>query len=624
MRPGSTSTLTNVVLWTGNRYLISGTEACMGAGPFTGTPTISAVAGNRGFHVVAGNSLVMSDVNLVGGDPAAGEDGGTIFVGGTSSLAMFGGTLSGGVADTADGGCLFGAQGSTVVLDGVTVENCTADDNGGGIALDYGSLGLFYSVTVRDNVAGFQGGGIFADGSDVDLLFDSVITGNFAGYGGGGIGITGNFAAADLDVKDDTHIDLNDAGWRGGGIFAIATLADVDVDITERVVLDGNETEVWGGGIYVDGTENLLTLSLADEVVLSDNTAPLGGGISAAASFVNLFDDVLLQDNTAVDQGGGMHLRDCTVGIYGSTMTAPGAAGATTRGVRFERNSTPWNLATLARGSAIFAEQSTTIDVDQMAVEGHDGAVVSLSDGSTMTANRSHFNDNPAVVLFEVPSGTMLEVEAEFGEAGCDDALDPLVFAADRYCSEISYNEGMLMSLGGTALIRTTAIMSNQIKATNTGFDVDGDLAFTTNMVGNNVFDNSPSVLVAVHGGADFEARQNTFADNDLPVDYEAGSTGDFRRNAAFDSGAGVAVVVDGGAVVTGTQNIGDWSGAVSSAFANGTAPGWVTTARGQFHLSATSTAVNICSTDGPFDVEGTARPVPAGAWDAGSIEFTP
>jgi hypothetical protein len=77
-------------------------------------------------------------------------------------------------------------------------------------------------------------------------------------------------------------------------------------------------------------------------------------------------------------------------------------------------------------------------------------------------------------------------------------------------------------------------------------------------------------------------------------------------------------VLVGNTATVTGNQNIGDWNQTISGTTG---APGWVTTARGDFHLDAFSAALDICTTDGDWDVEGTSRPS-GGDWDAGAIEL--
>jgi len=50
---------------------------------------------------------------------------------------------------------------------------------------------------------------------------------------------------------------------------------------------------------------------------------------------------------------------------------------------------------------------------------------------------------------------------------------------------------------------------------------------------------------------------------------------------------------------------------------------GWVTTDRGDLHLSCAS-VLDGCATDGAFDIEGTPRPSPADTtmWDQGAIEY--
>jgi hypothetical protein len=128
------------------------------------------------------------------------------------------------------------------------------------------------------------------------------------------------------------------------------------------------------------------------------------------------------------------------------------------------------------------------------------------------------------------------------------------------------------------------------------------------------------AAFIQVNSGGEFVAKQNTFGNEDYPVKYLSGSIGEFRRNAAFDAGAGLAVEVTGGASVASGQNMGDWTTNALNG-ANGTDPAWVITARGDFHLSATSPLIDICTIDGDWDIEGAMRPADL-QWDGGAIEF--
>ena len=655
VKPG-TYALGNVVTWTGTKAIKPGDSTCTNALALgTNTALFTAAAGKRAFVVDNSASLTVSDIHISAGAPNTGLPGGNIVVQTGATFIMTNGSLTDGTADTANGGCLAGGPSSTITLTGVTVSGCDADEDGGGISSVDGTALTLTDTTVTGNTAG-EGGGVYINGTTAAVIQgDTFISENLA-FSGGGITLSGGEDDATLTLQEfggfSPEITDNEATSSAGGLDVIAGANNATVNIDDGTFFFENNAPL-GGGILVEEVTGNAIVFMNDESTLSNNGSDLsttiGGGLYLDSGLVYLSDDVSIFVNYASEKGAGIFVDELgTLTIAGSPITAPDdldlnvltAGNAILGGVQFFGNGSGDTSA--VQGAAIYVDGGT-VTASYLGVVAHGNitavsppTAVHLVNGAIFDANLSHYLFNEDV--FVVESGSSLRVRAYYGEAGCpileDDALDPLDFGFDGYCSEISANGhdefgGRILTLAGEgseATILTTGILWNKVNDTDVAVVVGAATAleFTTNMVGHNeVADPTTPMIVQVQDGGDFTAKQNTFADLDMPVVYEAGSTGDFRRNAAYDSGAGVAVEVDGMATVTGAENIGDWTGAISSGFANGTDPEWVTdAARGDFHLDINSNAVDICTIDGGFDVEGRVRPQPAGDWDAGAIEL--
>jgi hypothetical protein len=280
-------------------------------------------------------------------------------------------------------------------------------------------------------------------------------------------------------------------------------------------------------------------------------------------------------------------------------------------------------------GAALFASFGDVSGVNWVVI-GHDEAettTVQLEGDSVLEISNGHFNGNSAVFSTLESSLTLL---ADFGDC---DPLDPLDFAANRYCSEIRANAGRLLLAGDASdvFLRTTALMENVSPADEVYIEVEdgATLQVVTNLFALNNPDGAVDpTLIQVDSGGTLLAVQSSFGDDDIPVRYLAGALGDYQRNAMLDPGGGDSVEVDVAAVITASRNVGDGSTLPTAPVAND--PGFVTDVdRGVLHLGCTSPALDRVLTDGPVDIEGRARPIDVGGlggagvqWDAGAIEL--
>jgi predicted outer membrane repeat protein len=617
--------LNGLVSWSNGHTLRPGNPTC--SANDSGTLVFVAAANNRAFKVDSTSSLTIYNTLITGGAPSSGY-GGNILVETDATLELHDVSLTAGTSTF--GGCVYGDAGSVLDFTDVVLDSCTAA-GGGGIYLTGASADLT-NVTITDSVATVPGyltgigGGLVAEDCDVVIDGDSLISRNTADYEAGGI-YTGSFLAPSvMTIAGTTEISLNESGEAGGGLEIKSRFGEsVTVDIEEDVLISENTAAYTGGGMEIldhldDGVVNV---QFRDNVEVYANEAENGAGAFVVSPGIfELLDLVKFDLNVAEFDGGGVYQIGGSFQAYGATVTAPDAVdtGDTDGGVVFASNSAG------GTGSALYAS-GVVIEVANFVAEHHDSTAIELlPNGETpsdMSADLSHFNSNEAV--FHVGEDCTLLVETEWGEAGCD-IFSVGDFDPDRYCSEITANTGKLLlaEADSVSTIRTTSLMWNTLPAADEiAVEVkdDAGVEFTTCMVGDNLADGltAPS-LVEVQSGGDFDAKNSTFADVGIPVRYLSGATGDFRRNAAYDSGAGVAVKVNAAATVTGNENLGDWDRIISGT--NNTDPGWVTLPRGDFHLNALSTVLDICTTDGDWDIEGTARPQPAGDWDAGAIEL--
>jgi predicted outer membrane repeat protein len=160
-----------------------------------GRATISGDGLSRVFEVGPGASVTLNNLNITGGNAAAGinqldpTDGGGILACGPSNLTLTNCTLSGNSA-ARDGGAI-----GTIYTGGtVTLTNCTLSGNsaaGGGGAIDAYSTVTVTNCTLSGNSAKY-GGAIDADGYAPTLtVTNSTLSGNSATLEGGAIYING-------------------------------------------------------------------------------------------------------------------------------------------------------------------------------------------------------------------------------------------------------------------------------------------------------------------------------------------------------------------------------------------------------------------------------------------------
>jgi predicted outer membrane repeat protein len=209
-----------------------------------------------------------------------------------------------------------------------------------------------------------EGGGVDYAGVGALVIDNTTIFDNIAEYGGG-IRVQGSGGAANLYVDENTFITNNTANTSGGGI-RVEDNASAYIDSDQIWIAMNEATNGYGGGIAAVGKTYLHIgspgYSIAEYIgVIYQNTAQYGGGIAliANAPDANAGADILATDpnhpvrieqNRAYHTGGGIYLEPWTGngGLASAYMQLGGA--------QVDSNAAP-------EGSGIYADTDSFADL---------------------------------------------------------------------------------------------------------------------------------------------------------------------------------------------------------------------------------------------------------------------
>ena len=310
----------------------------------------------------------------------ADSQGAAVAIVSTVDVTISGFTVTGGsghvLGDLTQGGGVYGGSASTLAIVECVIEGNQAD-YGGGVILQSAegaptaALELTGS-TVTGNVAVY-GGGIYLDLAAASLDAASVISENEASSSGGGAILIDGGAVAGGTISGNS-------AEKGGGVYArgIGNLLS-DVVIQENVVSSD------GGGAYVEtfsGSSRISTLDLGAATISANTAAGDGGGLYVDDSTATLVSSTITE-NVAGDSGGGVRLYtsgeagEATIDVSGSTISS--------------------NTATYGGGIELY-EANATLDSSSVVSENEasSGGGAFLYNGSSLTggmisSNSAHF-----------------------------------------------------------------------------------------------------------------------------------------------------------------------------------------------------------------------------------------
>jgi hypothetical protein len=305
-----------------------------GAGP-DNIGIIEGAAGKRMLLISGGAQVTMeNDLVLRGhatGLPSSDQsgNGGGVYIGGSSTFTMSGGTISGASAPDGYGGAVYAHQTGTFIMKGGTITGNKAG-RGAGVCIWNGAFTMS-GGSIEDNESTVIGGGVWVTGSAVPTVVTmsgGTITGNKA-TGGGGIAIEQSQAVFTMD----------------GGTIA------------------GNQVSLLGGALQVFYAAKVII----NNGVISNNTASTtGGGISISHDLTSvIMNGGSILGNTAGD-GGGVCVNTGYGGTPSFTMTG---------GTRAENQAGPYGGGVYVMSGGVFTKQpSTPPDATSGVIYGYDPA----------------------------------------------------------------------------------------------------------------------------------------------------------------------------------------------------------------------------------------------------------
>lgn len=291
-----------------------------------GGATIDARKVDRIFDVSRGATLVLRNITLTRGAPAAGESGGAIEVDGTLRATNVTITKSRARGDLGSGGAIFNNDG-TVIVKKSRLANNSAVRAGGGIEALEGRTVVRGTTLVRNRTGAVpgNGGGLHLTGpGDVQVLGSRVVE-NSASAEGGGLwnSVDGTMRVRNSVVTKNTVAGAED-DQGGGGLYNDGGV----LRVSDSTVSKNRATGELGSG---GGILNVAGRLVVDDTTITGNRAKrAGGGIEDNAGRVLLTDVALLRNRTgaAPGNGGGLHLTGDSVAVYDGGRTVGNRAAA--------------------------------------------------------------------------------------------------------------------------------------------------------------------------------------------------------------------------------------------------------------------------------------------------------
>ncbi len=491
------------------------------------------------------------------------------------------------------GGGLYLYSNDAVTLTGNTIASNTAVDDGGGLVLYFNSWGneiiTLTNNTVTSNSSGGYGGGLWLRYNYTVTLTGNTIGSNVASEDGGGVYLEFNYDPAML-VGNTVDSNTAHGSEGGGGLYLDDAATLVGNTVSGNAASSGH-----GGGLYMHD----------NDIVLEDNTvshngagAGNGGGLYMENSDATLSGNEIIS-NTAGgsgdndEGGGGLYLYLSDAALSNNTVTSNTAAN---------------------NGGGLFLSSSNPA-LDGNRVAGNTaGGSDPLDGGGGLYLRRS----NPVLVGNTVVSNTATADGGGFYLYSSNAALQ-----SNRVADNAATDGGgvYLYDSAGTVLGGNTLI-SNTASANGGGFHIHrSDATLRNNVVAENqagtagsgiyVYSSAPELIYTT-------LANNSAGDGSGLYVSGSGSAPALVNTLLVSQTVGVVATASNAATLEGVL----WSGNGANTGGAGTVtatsdvtgtPDFVAPAHGDYHILATSTAVdNGVAHDYALDLDGDYRPLAA------------
>jgi len=281
-------------------------------GPGANLLSITGGHNSHQVHVVAGVSVIISDLTIASFDSSGIKNFG--------NLTLINSAVSHNKTDGDGGGIENFATGTLTLMNSIVSDNFAESDDptfiansvfedGGGI-YNHGRLALINSIVSGNTAAKYGGGIVNGRGTATATITNSTILDNAACQAGGGIYNGAHDGMVTLTLSNST-VSYNTVGFclqatsipakdtaPGGGIYN--TSLATRLTITNSTISDNTTFNGPGGGIYNQGP-----LTLTNSTVSGNKSSFVGGGIAISNGQANLT-FCTIYGNLAIRSGGGI------------------------------------------------------------------------------------------------------------------------------------------------------------------------------------------------------------------------------------------------------------------------------------------------------------------------------
>ncbi len=562
------------------------------------------------------------------------------------------------------GGGIWANSGVTGVIDNTLIESNDSDNLGGGVGWrSSGSLDVINNSQIFGNSADASGGGLYVVTS-VDLtITDSELTSNSTGHSGGAFYLLGGSL-----LMDNAEMFNNVGDWGGAMRFAFVD----DIDISNSFI-SGNSAIENGGAIYADDVQMVMT----DTIFTLNQAGPNGGTVwfgdpdsTWQGTGVTISGSETTTSST--NQGGGCIYIEDALWVNFETFHADSCDSQNLGGGFFIENGAPVSITNgfigystgTSGGGFYIVHADVTLDNVEIAnneARSHNGAgIYSFGVPSDLIIRNSRIRDNTAnihgggvyaaygkslvenTLIYdnhaENSGGGIYATQGEFTirslfaneqAGGCD----PSALAANVYCTEVrgnSADKGGGIAVVGDFSPPTTydtdfsadaiAILENS--ATTNGSAFFTDQLETASILANVIVrGNTENYAVHQDGPTDLTIANSSLVGNPVrPLHTESVSSTLTMTNTIIWENIGGPYVRFG---ANFTRSCNDSQGQASGSQSMGSInqdPIFVSTARGDYRLHASSPAINACNNGMERDADGFVRAV-GGSYDMGAFE---
>jgi predicted outer membrane repeat protein len=581
------------------------------------------------------------------------DNEGVVKIGGSSNISR----------NSASNGAGIYAVASSIASTSMVLHTNTATNFGGGIYLNIGStftgtninLGYIYSNPDLGKNTAVNGGGLFVDSGSTANFSGTIVNNHVDAYGGA---IYMSSTSGNVEIYNSSA-NTNTAGNQGG----VAFVNEGSLKLTGPLTLANNTAANYGGAIAVYNSGSVEINASGGKIEITDNQSLNSGGafyMHNTNTFklyaTNSYPLEIFENSAAVSGGAGFADSSGLFDIYGQVEIYANSA-ASGGAFYLSGGSKVWldDYVTTApqlynnaayNGGAIYADGSPSVRFDgamvgselggNQATTGYGGAL--YLDSSTMTAQNTAFINNQAAdhggAVYAQNSSLTIDANlnspaintlAERHEETLDgsfiqaSACDPLTRECSSFASNVADSDANETGAGGAIYLTNSTMEMKQTYLHHNEAYIGGAIYQTgsaSSSYVNNTLIHHNSVANAL--GAGIRRSDGSFTLSHVTITDNSGGSG-FSGTATSASNSIAWESIYPGfstAPLSFACNIDNGAHAGPSIDPQFVSPGNAQ----NYHLLASSPAVDACHTGEPVDLENYPRPMGAG-YNMGAFE---